>query len=288
MSVTPFQQPVVAVVQRQTISSLLEKKTRIDGRKLDEYRELQVIPGCIPRAEGSALVKLGNTTVLVGVKVEVGTPFPDTPDQGVLMVNAEFVPLASPTFEPGPPDENAIELARVIDRSLRELGVVDLSKLVIKPGEKVWCVWVDIYVLNHDGNLYDASSIAVMAALLSTRMPKYRISDKGQVELLEGKSEDPLPVPRRVVTVNIARLGDKYFVDPTLEEETVADTRVVIAVSDDGRIAGLQKSGLGTIPYSDVEYVLDLAIKKGLELHQKIDKVLRDQSMPSGEEAKEN
>lgn len=277
MSVTPPQQPVVAMVQRRTISSLLEKGTRIDGRGLDEYRKLQITLNYIPRAEGSALVKLGSTTVLVGVKIEPGTPFPDAPDQGVLMVSAEFVPLASPTFEPGPPDENAVELARIIDRSLRELGVVDLGKLVIKPGERVWCVWVDIYVLNHDGNLHDASSIATMAALLSTRMPKYRVTEEGQVEILEGKSDEPLPLSKRVVTVNIAKLGSKYFVDPTLEEETVSDTRIIVAVSDDGRIAGLQKSGPGTIPYSDVAHVIDLALRKGLELHQKIDKAVSEQ-----------
>jgi exosome complex component RRP42 len=70
----------------------------------------------VKNAEGSAEVRLGKTLAIAGVKTSIGTPFADTPDMGVMIVNAEFLPIASPTFEPGPPDENAIELARVIDR----------------------------------------------------------------------------------------------------------------------------------------------------------------------------
>jgi exosome complex component RRP42 len=57
--------------------------------------------GIIEKAEGSARVLLGKTEVMAGVKIETGEPFPDTPNEGVLTVNAELVPLASPTFEPG-------------------------------------------------------------------------------------------------------------------------------------------------------------------------------------------
>ncbi|MGC8679505.1 MAG: exosome complex protein Rrp42, partial [Fervidicoccaceae archaeon] len=156
MSVTPSVYPLVPKIQKETIVSLLEVGKRADGRGLEDIRKISIVPDYIGKSDGSALVYLGDTLVLVGVKIEPGSPYPDTPDEGVLMINAEFVPLASPLFEPGPPDENAYELARIIDRSYREIKAIELKDLVIIPGQKVLVLWNDIYVLNHSGNLIDA------------------------------------------------------------------------------------------------------------------------------------
>jgi len=90
---------IIRVKQKQ-IAQLMSKGKRLDGRELKEHREIKVEMGVIEKAEGSARVFLGKTEVLVGVKIEVGEPFPDTPNEGVLTVNVELVPLASPTFEP--------------------------------------------------------------------------------------------------------------------------------------------------------------------------------------------
>ena len=65
---------------------------------------------------------------LCGVKVGTGEPFEDTPNDGVLTVNAELVPVASPNFEPGPPNEDSIELARVVDRGISESHAIDNDK----------------------------------------------------------------------------------------------------------------------------------------------------------------
>ena len=168
---------LITKVRLKQIEQLLEKGKRIDDRGSTDYREISIEQGVIEKAEGSARVLLGKTQVLVGVKVETGEPFPDTPNEGVMTVNAELVPLASPTFEPGPPDENSIELARVVDRGIRESHSIDTEKLCIESGKKVFVVFVDVYVLNHDGNLIDASAIAAIAALMNTKMPNYEIKD---------------------------------------------------------------------------------------------------------------
>jgi exosome complex component RRP42 len=152
------------------------------------------------------LINLGKTKVLVGVKVEQGEPFPDTPDEGVLTVNAELVPLASPSFEPGPPNENAIELARVVDRGIRESKAIDLKSLCIHKGKKVFVVFIDVYVLDHDGNLIDAASAASLAALLSAKMNDYDVKD-GELAL---KSElKSLPIQNQPVAVTLAKI-DKH------------------------------------------------------------------------------
>jgi len=80
--------------------------------------------------------------------------------------------MASPRFESGPPNEESIEVARVIDRGIRESGAIDTKKLLIEEN-LVWIVFIDVHVLDHDGNLIDAGGIASMAALLNTRLPKY-------------------------------------------------------------------------------------------------------------------
>ena len=89
----------------------------------------------IEKANGSAMVTLGNTQVLAGVKIDKGTPFPDTPDKGLLIVGAEVLPMAAAYLEAGPPDESAIELARVVDRGVRESEMIDVSSLVHKGGQ---------------------------------------------------------------------------------------------------------------------------------------------------------
>ena len=119
------------------VVELLGKEKRIDGRNLLDFRNISVEKGITSTAEGSARVKIGNTDVLVGVKLGVETPYPDTPEDGNLMVNAELLPLSSNEFEAGPPGIKAIELARVVDRGIREAKTIDTGKLCITPAEKV-------------------------------------------------------------------------------------------------------------------------------------------------------
>src|SRR3989344_3006 len=102
---------------RSHIINLLNADTRLDGRKLTEYRKpIEVEHNVVKTAEGSARVKIGETEVMVGIKLEVGEPYPDTPDEGTIIVGAELLPLSNPEFELGPPGIQAIELARVVDR----------------------------------------------------------------------------------------------------------------------------------------------------------------------------
>ncbi len=267
MSITP-EQPVIPKIKYNAILNVMAKGFHTDKRPLHSYRPIEIKTGIVPNAEGSALVKLGNTQVIAGVKLEIGQPYADTPNEGVLIVNAEFVPAASPTFEPGPPDENAIELARVIDRSLREPRVVGLDKLAIVPGKKVWIVWLDIYVLDHDGNLLDASMLAAMAALASAKIPKYEVinPDTGEINIDKRTRTTPLPINKFVATVTVNKIGNYLVIDPNQEEESIASARLAISVSEDGAIVGMQKMGMGYFTEDEVRKAVELALQKGREL----------------------
>ena len=258
---------LVTRVRLQQIAKMIEKGKRLDGRGVGDYREIKIEQGLIEKAEGSARVLLGKTEVLVGVKVETGTPFPDTPNDGVMTVNAELVPLASPTFEPGPPDENSIELARIVDRGIRESKAIDTAKLVIEPGKKVFVVFVDIYVLNHDGNLIDASALAAVSALLNTKMPNYEVKD-GEVIIKQGYT--PLPLKSHPITVTLGKINNKLIVDAWLEEEQVIDARLTMAINDEGNICAIQKGCAGYFTQQQILEGMKLAREKAAELRKKL------------------
>ncbi len=246
---------VVETIRKAQMVELLSKGKRMDERGPDEHRELKIQTGIIQKANGSALVTLGNTEVIAGVKIATGVPFPDTPDKGLLVVNAEILPLSSAYAEPGPPSEEAIELARVVDRGIRESEMVDLTKLCLVAGKVVYTVFVDVNIMNVDGNLFDATSYAVVSALRTAKMKKFVIEDdkpKATEEVV------PVPVERIPVSVTLARIGDTLVVDPNSEEEAAMDMRITITTDDDGNVCASQKGEASTI---SPEKVLEAAEK---------------------------
>lgn len=250
---------MISCVKRDYIIDLVKQGKRVDGRALNQPREVLVEKGPIKTANGSAKVKLGKTQVLVGVKLMHAEPFPDTPESGVLIVNAELLPLASPTFEPGPPRVEAIELARVVDRGIRESDAIDLEKLGIKPGEDVWSVFIDIDVLDHDGGLIDAAALASIAALTDVKPPND-----------ENWKLPEFPLSKLPVAVTVAKIDDRLVVDPCLDEERVMDARLTITTIEDGSICSMQKGGKGCFTLEELEQAYDLASSKAMELREKL------------------
>jgi exosome complex component RRP42 len=254
-------------LKRHFIGRLIENGRRIDGRSFDDIREIKIETGIVKdKAEGSALVKLGNSEVLCGVKVEVGAPFPDRPDSGVMMTGAELVPIAAPDFEMGRPGEEAIELARVVDRGIRESKMIDLEKLVIEKGEKVWIIYIDLHVLNHDGNLLDASTLAAVAALNTTWMPKY---DK-KTETVVREKDMNLPISKLPVSFTFAKIGKSIVLDPILDEEFAMDARLTVTVTDK-HIHSMQKGENGAFKPEEVSMMVDKAFAN----YAKVKKMLK-------------
>jgi exosome complex component RRP42 len=254
---------IITEIERNYIMSIVEKGKRIDNRGFEDYRDIKIEIGLIKKAEGSALVTLGDTKVLVGVKADIGAPFPDTPERAVLTVNAEFTAGASPTFEPGPPDEEAIELARVVDRGIRESEAVDLQKLCLIPGKKVWVIFVDVYVLDHGGNLIDASELGAMASLLTTQIPRATVH--GDEIKLENKRQ-ALPTKTRAVSVTFAKLGKHMLVDPSVDEENVMECRLTLATDEEGHFVAAQKGGTGTFSPEQILKAVEITQRKSTEL----------------------
>lgn len=260
-------------ITAERIKQYMKEGKRFDGRGLDEFRELTIETGVSKKAEGSARVKLGNTEVLVGVKMDVSEPYPDSKDKGNLMVTAEFLPLSSPRYEPGPPIFDSIELARVIDRGIRESKFIDLKKLCIKEGEKVWTVFIDIYSINDDGNLLDAAGIGAIAALKSAKIPEYN-EETGKTKFGEW-SKEHVPLSKEMpISLTVHKIGNSLIVDPTKEEEDISETRVT-AASSDGTIHSMQKGNKKELTSEEFHKVLDLIEKTEREIFKKIEKSLK-------------
>lgn len=245
------------------IIKAIEKNIRFDGRKNDEFRPISVQTGVSSTAEGSARVKFGDCEVIAGVKLAIGTPFPDTPKEGVLIVNAEMIQLSNPKFEGGQPGNDAIELSRVVDRAVRESHMIDNEALCIEAGEKVWMVSVDIYPINADNELFDISAFATLAALKDTKFPAV-VDDK--IDYHKKGEGGPLPIQSVPVSVTIYKFGNNYVVDPTELEVAASDARLTVAFNEKDEIVAMQKGGEAPFDFDEVDKVITLAKEKSKEL----------------------
>ena len=257
-------------IDKELVKNLIQKNLRLDKRPFSEYRKIKVTTGVVPKAEGSAQVEIGNTKVIAGVKMDIGQPFPDRPESGVFMVNAEFLSLAYKDFESGPPSAEAVELARVVDRAIRESEAIDLKKLCLEPRKKVWMIFIDIDIIDHDGNLTDAASLAAIAALATAKMPKLNVIEESGEKIYEIDWEtktDPLPITKKPVTVTIAKINDIFIVDPTLAEEQAIDVKLSIGLTEE-KLCSMQKEGTGGLTEDDLTKMIDIARQKAVELRK--------------------
>lgn len=257
--------------QKRHIQDALKKGVRLDGRKLDEFRKITIEKDNIKHAEGSVKISCGNTELIVGVKMTVGTPFSDRPANGALMVNAEMIPMSSSKFESGPPGIDAIEASRVIDRGIRESKSIDEGALCIVEGEKVWIANIDVYPINYDGNMIDVGGIGAITAAMITRMPKLDENNNADYKDL---SDEKLPVTKIPVPITIVKVGESLLVDPTDDEKEAADAWITVTTLNDGTICSLQKGGDEPLTVNETEKMFDLATKKGAEIRKIIEKVV--------------
>jgi exosome complex component RRP42 len=261
----------ISAVMKKRIEEIISKEKRIDDRGLVESRELEIELGISSKAEGSAQVKLGDTEVLAGIKLDLVEPFKDSPDAGVLTVNAELSPLASDRFESGPPGVKTIELARLIDRGLRNSECIDFKKLCVKEGEKVWSLAVDIYPINDAGNLIDASAIASIAALSVAVFPEVK-DDKVQYGELTNKK---VPFTNLPITVTVYKVDGKFIIDPTTEEEDASVARVTFTFTYPNEdLHSMQKVG-DELSEDELLEMEDIALKEGKKLNARITSILK-------------
>jgi exosome complex component RRP42 len=261
----------VSNLSKEYLGKILAEGKRFDKRDLLDLRDIAISYDVSNKAEGSARVKMGKTEVVVGIKVGIGEPYPDSPDKGNLMCTAELLQMASPRFESGPPGFKAIELGRMVDRAVRESGMIELDKLCIEKGEKVWTIFIDIYPINDDGNLLDAATLGAVAALKNAKMPA--IDKDGKIDYT--KRKNPAPINKDIFPLSFSfyKIGNSIIMDPTREEEESADTRITFGISKykgQNVLNSCQKIGRGILTQEEVEKIMQAIPKKYEELIKKL------------------
>jgi len=257
---------IIDKLKRSKILDLLQEGKRIDGRALDEIRPLSIDTNVVPNANGSARVRLGDTEIVSGVKVQPDRPFPDMGDKGIFMCTAEILPLAHPSAETGPPQPDVIELARVVDRGIRESGMIDLSQFVLVKDKSVIGLFADSVVTDHDGNLFDACSYAAVAAIITSTIPKWEMKDDKPV-LIENQESDA-PITTIPISVTMGRIGEFIIVDPNIDEWGCLDARITITTNSDGNIVALQKGGSDGFTLEQLVKCSELSITIGKKIRE--------------------
>lgn len=255
---------------------------RNDGRRRNEYRSMEIETKLMPQTHGSARLHIGNTDVLVGIKVELDTPHADKPNEGKLEFFVDCTANATPAFEGKGGDDLATEISNTLVIAYQTRNAFDLRTLCILPHKKCWKIYVDILILQCGGNLFDAVGIAVKAALYSTEIPKITAAtlDGGEPDIqLSDDAYDciKLDTSNYPVIVTLCKIGDNYLVDPTSEEEVCSASSVVISVLPNGKISSVVKLGYGSIQLGTFNKMLKTGQNIGLQLNEGLMKALREE-----------
>jgi len=177
---------------------------------------------------------------------ELVVPKENRPTEGIMFFNVELSPMASPAFELGRQSELLVKLNRQLERCLRNSKCIDTESLCVVSGEKVWAIRVDVHILNHEGNLMDAASIAAITALSHFKRPDVGIQGE-DVTVYSVEERDPIPLSiyHMPICVSFAffQQGTYLLVDPSEREERVMDGLLMIAMNKHREICSIQSSG---------------------------------------------
>ncbi|OZJ06049.1 hypothetical protein BZG36_01143 [Bifiguratus adelaidae] len=244
LSFSVFQRLQPAEYQKR----FLAQHVRPDGRGLDEARPTALTMGAISTADGSALVRMGGTTVVVGIKAEVGVPPMDRDNVGWIVPNLELAPICHPSARPGPPST----FAQVCSHRLYEIlinenaPVIDLKDLCVEQGKACWVLHIDAVCLALDGSVLDAALLGMVAALKNLRLPEVIYDDETvTVANPEDGQEEP---PKTALNLHHLPLSSSFAIipaedtrtssassphmllDPTTDEEELTEQRLWVVL----------------------------------------------------------
>lgn len=260
----------------------IQDNLREDGRGCDDYRHMEIETDVVSNTSGSARLRLAHTDVLVGIKAELGAPEPIKPNQGRLEFFVDCSANATPEFEGRGGEVLATEISTILSRAYDNQNALDLKSLSVIPGSQCWILYIDILLLECGGNLFDAASIAVKAALFSTRIPNVTVlkGDEGQMEL--EISDDPYDVKRLDISscpclVTLSKIGYFHVVDASQKEEACCLARVIMGITETGLVTALKKEGSGSLDPESVFDMMETGKKVGELLGKNLTAVLKEE-----------
>jgi ribonuclease PH len=220
---------------------------RADGRTAEQLRPVEILPGFVQTAHGSALISVGRTRVICTASVDEAVPA-WMRGRGRGWVTAEYAMLPASTGERKPrevtrgrPDGRTTEIQRLIGRSLR--AVVDMEAL----GDRT--VWLDCDVLQADGGTRCASICGVWVAL-----------HQALSGLLEAGALEALPLTDSIAAVSVGMVDGEPLLDLAYSEDVRAESDMNVVITGEGRLVEVQATAEGqTFSRGELDALLDLA-----------------------------
>lgn len=217
---------------------------RPDGRSPNQIRPLEIVTGFQKHAEGSALIKLGDTHVLCAASVEEGVPgFLKGKGQGWLTAEYAMLPRSTHTRSKRDPGGRGKEIQRLIGRSLR--AAVDLEHL----GERT--IHVDCDVLQADGGTRCAS---ITGAWVALALAIHKLVKNGV--LLNANALRP-----PVAAVSVGVVGGEVVLDLPYIEDSKADVDMNVVGDEAGQLIEVQGTAEhASFDRQQLDAMLDLAL----------------------------
>ncbi len=234
----------------KAISGLLYsggKLIRPDNRSNTELRPLEIIPNFISSAEGSALIRLGETQVICTASVDDGVPsFQKGSGRGWITSEYAMIPRATSSRTPrestrGRQSGRTMEIQRLIGRSLR--AVVDMEAL----GERT--VWIDCDVIRADGGTRTAS---VTGALVALGLAIQKLQAQRSLKVN--------PLKDYLAAISVGMVGGELLLDLSYPEDSAAEVDMNIVMTGAGRLVETQATAEGrTFSVDDLNQLIELA-----------------------------
>jgi ribonuclease PH len=208
------------------------KLLRAGPRSALELRPVEIIPHHITSAEGSALIRLGETQVICTASVEDGVP-PFMKGMGRGWITGEYamIPRATDSRTPrevtrGRQGGRTMEIQRLIGRSLR--AVTDQERL----GERT--VWIDCDVIRADGGTRTASITGALVAL-----------GLAFQKLVETKALRSVPLNDYVAAISVGIVGGEILLDLDYAEDSNAEVDMNVVMTGKGQLVEVQATAEG-------------------------------------------
>jgi len=237
------------------------KLIRSDQRAAAEMRPVEIVPHFISSAEGSALIRLGETRVICTASVEDGVPpFQKGSGRGWITSEYAMIPRATDTRTPrestrGRQSGRTLEIQRLIGRSLR--AVIDLEAL----GERT--IWIDCDVIRADGGTRTASITGASVAL-----------GLALQKLLEQRTLTRLPLKDYLAAISVGRVGGEMLLDLNYAEDSSAEVDMNIVMTGAGQLVETQATAEGRVfSVEDLNKLIELArpaVAKLIEIQKSI------------------
>ncbi|CAI7618385.1 unnamed protein product [Penicillium bialowiezense] len=265
----------LSIAERDFILEALRQDVRLDGRKADEYRPLNISFG---EEYGHVNLQLGKTQLIVRISAEVTKPQDDRPFDGVFNINMELTNMGSPAWESGRSNDLEAAVTHTLDRVIRRSNALDTESLCILKGVSCWSIRADVHVVDYDGNLTDAACIATMAGLQHFRRPDAVVRN-GRVIVygVEQRVPVPLNITHKPLSVTFHTFNESkhVIVDATLKEEQAAEGDLVIGINNAGDLCYASKIVGAPVDAMVIVTKTNVAWEKVKALNAVIDKVLQ-------------